>query len=94
MEKLFDALFSNTDDVDYELAKSVLDGRFTWLEAGIIDPSEGTGPWIATWQPGPSTEDNVGRRYLPSTKEEPPEEKKPAPATTRKRAAAARKNGA
>jgi alkylation response protein AidB-like acyl-CoA dehydrogenase len=87
VERLFDALFSNTDDADYQLAVDTLDGRFTWLEAGIIDPSEGTGPWIATWEPGPSTQENVGRRYLPSTREEG---KKPAPA--RKRAAAARKS--
>jgi hypothetical protein len=88
-ERLFDGLFSNTDDVDYRLAVDTLDGRFTWLEAGIIDPSEGTGPWISGWQPGPSTVENLGRRYLPSTREEP--EKKPAAA--RKRTAAARKNG-
>jgi hypothetical protein len=84
VERLFDALFSNTDDADHALAVSTLDGKYTWLEAGIIDPSEGTGPWIATWEPGPSTEDNLGRRYLPSTREEP---KKPA--TPRKRTAKA-----
>jgi hypothetical protein len=84
VERLFDALFSNTDDADHALAVSTLDGKYAWLEAGIIDPSEGTGPWIATWEPGPSTEDNMGRRYLPSTREEP---KKPA--TPRKRTAKA-----
>jgi alkylation response protein AidB-like acyl-CoA dehydrogenase len=90
-ERLFDGLFSNTDDVDYQLAVDTLDGRFTWLEAGIIDPSEGTGPWIATWEPGPSTVENVGRRYLPSTREEPvAAAKKSAPA--RKRTATARKS--
>jgi len=92
IERLLDSLFSNTDEADYQLAMDTLDGRYTWLEAGIIDPSEGTGPWITTWQPGPSTEDNVGRRYLPSTKEDAAEAKKPA--VPRKRAAAARKNGA
>jgi hypothetical protein len=82
IDKLFDALFSNTDDADYRLTLSTLDGKYTWLEAGIIDPSEGTGPWITTWEPGPSTEDNVAFRYLPSTK--------PKPASTRKTAAAAK----
>ncbi|MFL6145501.1 MAG: acyl-CoA dehydrogenase family protein [Labedaea sp.] len=92
IERLLDSLFSNTDDADYQLALDTLDGRYTWLEAGIIDASEGTGPWIATWQPGPSTEDNLGRRYVPSTKDDPAEAKKSA--APRKRAAAARKNGA
>jgi hypothetical protein len=30
---------------------------------GVVDVSEGTGPWIATWEPGPSAKDNVARRY-------------------------------
>ncbi|HEV2779456.1 MAG TPA: acyl-CoA dehydrogenase family protein [Actinophytocola sp.] len=92
IEKLLDGLFSNTDDVDYKLAKSTLDGRYTWLEAGVIDPSEGTGPWIATWLPGPSKEENVARRYLPSTREKPGPAKKTAAAarTTRKRTTTSR----
>src|SRR5690349_24002392 len=32
------------------ISRDVLDGRFTWLEAGILDPSEGTGPWVAHWE--------------------------------------------
>ena len=32
-------------------AASVLAGDLTWLEEGVLDPSEGTGPWIATWEP-------------------------------------------
>jgi alkylation response protein AidB-like acyl-CoA dehydrogenase len=47
VERLFDALWENTDVVDERLAKSVLAGRHTWLEAGVLDQSEGTGPWIA-----------------------------------------------
>ena len=39
-EAQFDSLFDN-DDVDaYELAQSVLDGRFTWLEDGVVDPAD------------------------------------------------------
>ncbi|HEX2362090.1 MAG TPA: acyl-CoA dehydrogenase family protein [Jiangellaceae bacterium] len=47
VERLFDALWENTDVADERLAKSVLAGRYTWLEAGVLDQSEGTGPWIA-----------------------------------------------
>ena len=32
------------------------------LEDGVLDPSEGTGPWIGEWEPGPSTEASVWRR--------------------------------
>ncbi|TLW90977.1 acyl-CoA dehydrogenase [Saccharomonospora piscinae] len=63
VERLFAALWTNTDSSDRELARAVLDGRFTWLEAGVLDPSEGTGPWIADWSPGASTEPDVARRY-------------------------------
>jgi alkylation response protein AidB-like acyl-CoA dehydrogenase len=68
VEKLFDALWDNTDDLDYRLAADVLKGRHAWLEEGVLDPSEGTGPWIAHWEPGPSVVDNVSRRYIPPTK--------------------------
>jgi hypothetical protein len=68
VEKLFDALWDNTDDLDYRLAADVMKGRHSWLEEGVLDLSEGTGPWIALWEPGASTEENVARRYLPSTR--------------------------
>lgn len=64
VEALFDALWTNTDSVDGALAANVLGGRYTWLEGGILDQSEGTGPWIAPWQPGPSTESDVARRFV------------------------------
>lgn len=52
-EALFDSLWDNDDDADYTLAQRVLDGDFTWLEWGIIDPA-GDGPMIAAPQePGP-----------------------------------------
>ncbi|BBU21386.1 acyl-CoA dehydrogenase family protein [Mycobacterium xenopi] len=63
-EALFDALWTNTDSTDVAVASDVLEGRYVWLEEGILDQSEGTGPWIASWEPGPSTEANVARRFL------------------------------
>jgi alkylation response protein AidB-like acyl-CoA dehydrogenase len=70
VEALFHALWTNTDNSDVRLANDLLAGRYTWLEDGIVDQSEGTGPWIAHWEPGPSTETNLARRFLtasPST---------------------------
>jgi alkylation response protein AidB-like acyl-CoA dehydrogenase len=69
IEQHFDALWHNTDDTDRRLAKSALAGEYAWLEDGILDPSAGTGPWIAEWEIGPSASESVARRYLPSTKE-------------------------
>jgi alkylation response protein AidB-like acyl-CoA dehydrogenase len=63
VDHLFEQLWSNTDDSDIRMANDVLNGAYTWLEEGIVDPSEGTGPWIARWQPGESTAENVARRY-------------------------------
>ncbi|HXB87872.1 MAG TPA: acyl-CoA dehydrogenase, partial [Mycobacterium sp.] len=65
VEALFDALWSNTDSTDAALARNVLKGRYTWLEDGIVDQSEGTGPWIAHWEAGASTEADLARRFLP-----------------------------
>jgi alkylation response protein AidB-like acyl-CoA dehydrogenase len=62
-ESLFEGLWTNTDDLDTRFAERVLAGDYTWLEQGVVDPSEGTGPWIARWEPGPSQADNVARRY-------------------------------
>jgi hypothetical protein len=63
VDRLFDALWDNTDAADRRLARRVLDGELTWLEAGVVDGSEGTGPWIAAWAPGPSQQANRARRY-------------------------------
>jgi alkylation response protein AidB-like acyl-CoA dehydrogenase len=63
VDELFGRLWSNTDDVDRRIAKQTLDDAYTWLEAGVVDPSEGTGPWIASWQPGASDKESVARRY-------------------------------
>jgi hypothetical protein len=42
---LFDELFHNDDDATYALAQEILDGRYTWVEEGIVDPS-GPGPMV------------------------------------------------
>jgi hypothetical protein len=42
----FAGLWSNTDSRNYATAQEVLDGRFAWLEAGVLDPS-GEGPFLA-----------------------------------------------
>lgn len=64
VRQLFDSLWDNTDDEDVRLTRNVLDGHYRRLEEGILDPSEGTGPWIAEWQMGPSTEENLLRPWL------------------------------
>jgi alkylation response protein AidB-like acyl-CoA dehydrogenase len=63
VEELFGRLWTNTDDVDKRIADRVLDGDFVWLEDGVIDQSEGTGPWISTWEPGPSKGESLARRF-------------------------------
>ncbi|HEV7647928.1 MAG TPA: acyl-CoA dehydrogenase family protein [Actinophytocola sp.] len=65
---LFDSLWANTDQEDSQVAAATLDGRYSWLEAGVLDQSEGTGPWIADWRASASGEHNVARRYLSSTR--------------------------
>jgi alkylation response protein AidB-like acyl-CoA dehydrogenase len=59
-DALFDRLWSNTDDVDRELAKAVLSGRHGWLEEGVLDPSL-PGPTIAATSSGESTKENLHR---------------------------------
>ena len=50
-DDLFSELFSNEDDANYKLAGQVLEGRYEFLEEGIVDPAElgaeGGGPQIA-----------------------------------------------
>lgn len=46
-DELFRRLRSNDDAADRRLARAVLAGELTFLERGILDASEGTGPWIA-----------------------------------------------
>ena len=61
--RLLDALWHNTDAADERLAARVLDGRYAWLEEGILDPSEGTGPWISEEVPADAME-NVARHVI------------------------------
>ena len=63
VDVLFHQLWNNADEPDRKLARRVLAGDMTWLEAGVLDASEGTGPWIAEWSAGPSAAENVARRY-------------------------------
>lgn len=63
VDELFEQLWRNTDDVDTALTRKVLAGDYTWLEAGILDQSEGTGPWIADASPGVSRHENLHRDY-------------------------------
>ncbi|MEO6828060.1 MAG: acyl-CoA dehydrogenase family protein [Microbacteriaceae bacterium] len=63
VDELFGQLWENTDELDHKLATKVLKGDFTWLEDGIIDQSDGTGPWIADAAPGPSEKETLHRRY-------------------------------
>ena len=65
IEELFTALWTNSDGSDYRLARQVLDGRYRWQEAGVIDPSEDDLPWIAEVLPGPATSPNLRRRTNP-----------------------------
>jgi len=59
----FEQLWKNTDDADHAVSRKVLAGDYAWLEAGILDSSEGTGPWIADAAPGPSARENLHRKY-------------------------------
>ncbi|MFJ5960355.1 acyl-CoA dehydrogenase family protein [Pseudarthrobacter oxydans] len=63
VDEYFDQLWRNTDDADHSLTQKVLAGDYTWLEEGILDQSEGTGPWIADASPGASRRENLHRRY-------------------------------
>lgn len=63
IDEYFDQLWRNTDDGDHILSRKVLAGDYTWLEAGVLDQSEGTGPWIADATPGASTKENLHRKY-------------------------------
>ncbi|MFF1884110.1 acyl-CoA dehydrogenase family protein [Pseudarthrobacter sp. NPDC058196] len=63
VDEYFDQLWRNTDDADQALTRKVLAGDYTWLEAGVLDQSEGTGPWIADASAGPSRKEDLHRKY-------------------------------
>jgi hypothetical protein len=48
-----------------KVARRVLDGRYAFLEEGIVTaPADGA--WVAPWQPGAATLRDVRRRIPPS----------------------------
>lgn len=63
VQSLFDHLRDNTDQRDRRLARAVLAGEVEWLEHGVLDQSEGTGPWIADTTPGASVHEDQHRKY-------------------------------
>jgi alkylation response protein AidB-like acyl-CoA dehydrogenase len=63
VDEYFDQLWRNTDDADHELSGKVLAGDYSWLEEGVLDQSEGTGPWIADAAPRASVKENLHRKY-------------------------------
>ncbi|MEV4988688.1 acyl-CoA dehydrogenase family protein [Pseudarthrobacter sp. LMD1-1-1.1] len=63
VDEYFDQLWRNTDDADQALTHKVLAGDYEWLEVGVLDQSEGTGPWIADASPGPSAKEDLHRKY-------------------------------
>ncbi len=63
VDALFGALWSNTDAADVRLVSRLVRGDYAWLEAGVLDQSEGTGPWISEWSRGASDLPNVHRAY-------------------------------
>ena len=56
-ERLFDELWANDDDLNTKRAFAVLDGRYTWIEEGIVDPS-GEGPMVQPQPEGVETKRN------------------------------------
>ncbi|WP_433302461.1 acyl-CoA dehydrogenase family protein [Actinoplanes sp. CA-030573] len=61
-DALFTALWENTDAIDVKASRRVLQGRYAFLEDGILSSPEGDEAWVAAWQPGPSVVDDVRRR--------------------------------
>jgi alkylation response protein AidB-like acyl-CoA dehydrogenase len=60
VDELSERLWHNTDQLDRGVATRVMQGRYAWLEEGVIDASV-QGPWIADTTPGPSAMRNVHR---------------------------------
>lgn len=64
IDALFHALWDNTDAADKKLSAALVDGKYAWLDDGIIDLTEGTGPWTADESFRPSDVETVRRRVL------------------------------
>jgi hypothetical protein len=63
-EALFKQLWDNTDSIDNEAARRVINGRYAFLEEGVLAPPA-EGEWVTSWQPGPSDVPDVRRRIPP-----------------------------
>jgi alkylation response protein AidB-like acyl-CoA dehydrogenase len=57
VDVLFEELWHNDDDLNTKRAFGVLDGRYEWVEEGVIDPS-GEGPMIQPQPEGVETQRN------------------------------------
>jgi alkylation response protein AidB-like acyl-CoA dehydrogenase len=55
-EARFSQLFDNDDDHQYKSAQQLLDGRYMWLEQGVVDPA-GDGPMI------PEHEESAAKKF-------------------------------
>ncbi|SCL42064.1 hypothetical protein GA0074692_6638 [Micromonospora pallida] len=64
VEQLLTNLWSNTDPVDVVAARRIVAGRYASLEEGVLTPPDDL-PWVARWEPGPSTVPDVRRRIPP-----------------------------
>jgi alkylation response protein AidB-like acyl-CoA dehydrogenase len=49
-ERLFEELWANDDQAQYEAAQQVLSGRYAWFEEDVLDPA-GDGPMMPTHAP-------------------------------------------
>jgi hypothetical protein len=70
VEALFSGMWDNTDALDVTAAKRTVEGRYAFLEEGVLPPPE-EGDWVTAWQPGPSTEQDVRRRIKPADSPRP-----------------------
>jgi hypothetical protein len=61
VDVLFGELWSNTDSRDVAFTKKVADGRYSFLEDGVVKPPS-DGDVVASWKPGDSTAEDVRRR--------------------------------
>ncbi|GAA4988027.1 acyl-CoA dehydrogenase family protein [Actinopolymorpha pittospori] len=63
VRELFRRLWLNSDSSDDTLARRILEGRYTWLEDGVLHLYP-DGPWIAHVNNGPTRKENLARRMI------------------------------
>jgi hypothetical protein len=61
-EAQFEALWTNTDAADAQMARRVGEGACRFLEEGVVLPPSFDQPWVAVYEPGPSKVTDVRRR--------------------------------